>query len=410
MSKKGERRFTVGKDYVVCRSDPTEGAEAEAVTGESLLVGNLARIEVTDLINFINMARLTGVLTLVDGPTEKSLHFGNGELTFASSSANEDRIGEVLVRLGKINPRQLAAVSEEHRDDAKLGRFMVQQGLIAPQVLWEAIRQQVSEIFFGFIEASKGTFFFLDTEPADAAEFNLSLKTSSLLLEGVQRKDELSHYRKRIVDDEVVFARRTPLPTKELASNEKRILELVDGNSSVSDLTPLSQMDRFRTLKTLFHLLQAGFIEICKESLKPGRLKTPPAQEAQEQGGQSEERATRDVIGVFNEIFVEIHQAVCRHMTEAGALKALNAFFLNLDPALSGLFRGLELRKNGSLDEDALLRNLARAKPPDPRAFLTDGLKELFFFCVFEATSHLDPDEEETLMTRIHKLQKNLRT
>jgi hypothetical protein len=291
----------------------------------------------------------------------------------------------------------------------KIGRFMVQQELISPQVLWEGIRQQVREIFFGFLEQSRGVFFFFDAQPSAGRELNLSLTTHNLLLEGVQRKDELEHYRKKIPHDEVIFAKRHPLPTKELTSHERRILRLVDGKSNVSELAMLSQLERFSTLKTLFHLMQAGFVEVSMEWLPQREAPSgTPATKAEGARG-AEKRPLRDVIGVFNEIFMEILQALRRHMPDAGALKTLNSFFQNLEPQLARLFRGLKLSENGSLDAATLLRNLDTATPPDPRSMLTDGLKELFFFCIFEATSRLEPEEEEVLMKRVQKLQNNLR-
>jgi hypothetical protein len=398
----------LGEDYLVYRRDENETWKS-AETSEILLSGNLVHIEVADLINFLTMSRLTGILQLVDGEIEKSLHFHRGELVFAHSSDKDDRIGEVLVRLGKINQRQLEAVSIKFPGKMKIGRFMVQQELISPQVLWEGIRQQVREIFFGFLEQNQGVFFFLDAQPSAGRELNLSLTTHNLLLEGVQRKDELAHYRKRIPNDEMIFSKRHPLPTKELTSNERRILRLVDGNSNVSELAMLSQLERFSTLKTLFHLLQAGFVEILLEGPAPQEAPLEaPAMQA-EGGRDAEERPLRDVISVFNEIFMEILQALRRHLPDAGALKILNSFFQNLEPHLARLFRGLKLRENGALDAETLLKNLDAAGAADPRSMLTDGLKELFFFCVFEATSRLEPEEEEFLMERIQKLQNNLR-
>ncbi len=398
----------LGENHVVCRRDGPYPDDRISNTSRILLSGDLAIIEVADLVNYLTMSRLTGILILViDGSHEKSLHFNKGELVFANSSATEDRLGEVLVRLGQLNQRQLEAVSIKFPGNMKIGRFLVQQELISPQALWEGIRQQVREIFFGFLEADQGVFFLLDARPSASEELNLSLTTHSLLLEGVQRKDELAHFRKRIPSDEAVLRKRHPLPTKELTANERRLLNLVDGKQDISQLSRLSQLERFVTLKTLFHLMQTGFVEICEASVnepsREAKASTDPP------GAIANERQLRDIIGVFNEIYVEVLQALTQKMPAAGALKTLNAFFQNPEPHLGPLFRNIKLEEGGTLDASALLRNLRAMSPADAGTCLTDGLKELFFFCVFEATSRLDPSAEEALLERVQKLQKNLR-
>lgn len=397
----------LGDSYVVCRRGAPYPQDKIDSSSRVLLSGDLACVEVADLVNFLTMSRLTGILMLIDGEKQKSLHFDRGELVFANSSEPQDRIGEVLVRLGRLNQRQLEAVSIKFPGNMKIGRFMVQQELISPQVLWEGIRQQVREIFFGFLEANKGVFFFLMATPAAGEELNLSLTTHNLLLEGVQRKDELSHFRKRIPSDDTVLRKRDAIPAKDLTENEQRLFDLVDGRHTVTELAMLSQLERFATLKNLFHLMQSGFIEICEKPEEGAATQpSPPAAAARKT---LDERQMRDIIGVFNEIYVEILQALSQRMPASGALKSLNAFFQNPEPHLVDLFRGLRLRDDATLDADALLRNLKALRSPDAAVTLTDGLKELFFFCVFEATSRLDPSAEEALLERIQKLQKNLR-
>ena len=397
----------LGTDYVLCRRGEPPADAAETPAPDILLSGDFKRIDIADLVNFINMSRLTGVLRLIDGDKEKNLSFDAGEIVFAASNSQDDRIGEVLVRLGKLNQRQLEEISIKFPGNMKIGRFLVQQELISPQVLWEGIRQQVREIFFGALETDSGVFFLVDADAKAGAELNLSLATPNLLLEGVQRKDEMAYFRKRIPDDAVVLVKKHPLPTKELTANERRLLNTVDGKLAISEVARRSQIERFVVLKTLFHLLQAGFLDICEQPVTvPSRPAKAPAETV---AAGDQDRRLRDIIGVFNEIFVEILQSLRQRMPAAGALKALNAFFRNVESNLEALFSGVKLQRDGKLDVEALLRNLADLEPAERGTVLTDGLKELFFFCVFEATSRLESLEEDALLERIQKLQKSLR-
>jgi hypothetical protein len=373
----------------------------------ALLAGDLSRVDTPDLVNFLNMSRLTGILLLAGGERERALHVHRGEIVFAATNSPDERIGEVLVRLGKINHRQLDEVGKQFRGNMRIGRFLVLQELISPQVLWEGLREQVRQIFFACLEMARGEVYFLDPPSPEAPELNLSLTTRNLLLEGVQRKDELAHYRLKIPEG-AIFVRRDRPPAKELSDVEKRILRLVDGKSGVPQLAMLCQIDRFAALKTLFHLSQAGFIEIARAERAapaPPRPAPPPAGRT----ATASETRLREIVQVFNAIYGEIREALSHKLPPEGTLKTLNAFFQNLDPGLVPLFRGVRLSPAGALDPDALLRNLAACAASPREEFLTGALKELFFFCIFEATSRLEPHEEQSLLERVQKLQNDLR-
>jgi len=420
---------------LIRRGTPSRSLRPEG-SSEAFLAGDLSRIDAADLINFVNVIRLTGMLLLFEGSRERALYFHRGETVFAATNDPDERLGEVLVRLGRINHRQLEEVGKHFKaGKMRIGRFLVAQELISPQTLWEGLREQVREIFFGSMAARRGEFCFLDARRPEEAELNLSLSTRNLLLEGVQRKDELDHYRKRIPDDDIIFARRSPLPSKELSSNERKVLRLVDGKTSITQLSMLCQVDRFTTLKTLFHLTQAGFVEMVPTEPAAPRREVPSPAPAAPAGpspapvsatvsegpppgasptgspaGASPEGRLREVIGVFNVIYAEILLSLSRTMPIEGTIKTLNAFFHNLEPPLESVFRGVRINSDGTLDAQTLLRNVERTPPSERGDLLTSALKEFFFFSIFEATSRLDPAGERALLERVQALQNDLRS
>jgi len=439
-ASEGPRPFArFGADTLIFRRDSGARPLRPPGNGDAFLAGDLSRLDAADLINFVNVIRMTGMLLVADGAHERALYFYRGEVVFAATNDRDERLGEVLVRLGRINHRQLEEV-EKHfkKGKTRIGRFLVSQELISPQTLWEGLREQVREIFFGCLDARRGEFCFFDAKRPEEAELNLSLTTRNLLLEGVQRKDELEHYRKRIPDDDIIFGRRSPLPSKELSPNERKVLRVVDGKTSISQLAMLCQIDRFTALKTLFHLTQAGFVEmVAVESAAPRRVISaaapsvlsatvavsmpaavsapavpiPPATRVPEAPrAPSSEVRLREVIGVFNGIYAEILGSLAAKMPIEGTLKTLNAFFQNLEPAVARLFRGVRIGREGTLDAGALIRNFADTPSEGRENLLTSSLKEFFFFCIFEATSRLDPAGEQALLERVQALQNDLRS
>jgi hypothetical protein len=403
---------------------------------EAFLAGDLSRVDAADLINFLNVIRMSGMLLVFEGRLERALYFHRGEVVFAATTDPEERLGEVLVRLGRINHRQLEEVAKQFKGGkTRIGRFLVVQELISPQTLWEGLREQVREIFFASLAARRGGFCFFDAKRPEEAELNLSLTTRNLLLEGVQRKDELDHYRKRIPDDDIIFTRRSPLPSKELSANERKVLRLVDGKTSITQLSMLCQVDRFTTLKTLFHLTQAGFVEMIRTEPAAARREPPPpvpparseshagatatavspgapvqsAPPADAPAAPAPNARLGEIIGVFNAIYAEILRSLAGRMPLEGTIKTMNAFFSNLEPPAATVFRGARIGREGRLDAPTLLGNLEGLPPAGRQEILTAALKEFFFYCIFEATSRLDPEGEQALLGRVQALQNNLR-
>jgi hypothetical protein len=50
--------------------------------------------------------KITGILKLFQEKAVKSLYFKEGNIIYASSSEDEDRLGDVLLKIGKITKEQ----------------------------------------------------------------------------------------------------------------------------------------------------------------------------------------------------------------------------------------------------------------------------------------------------------------
>ena len=70
------------------------------------LQGSLAERDVPDLIHVLHQRRFSGVLTLTHGGMGRRVIVQEGRLVFASSSDPDDRMGELLLRQGRITLRQ----------------------------------------------------------------------------------------------------------------------------------------------------------------------------------------------------------------------------------------------------------------------------------------------------------------
>lgn len=69
---------------------------------EKTFAGDLARIEVPDLLTFLNLSQRTGLLLMERAEQQASIYFRGGRPIFASASKEGLRLPDMLVRLGKL--------------------------------------------------------------------------------------------------------------------------------------------------------------------------------------------------------------------------------------------------------------------------------------------------------------------
>ena len=89
---------------------------------------------------------------LHQGKAIKSLFFKEGSIIYASSSENEDRLGDILLKVGKITREQYQVSSDLIKKTGKRqGSILVEMGVITPKDLFEGLKNQIREIISSII-------------------------------------------------------------------------------------------------------------------------------------------------------------------------------------------------------------------------------------------------------------------
>ena len=68
-----------------------------------ILEGDLGRLDVPDVLSFLNMGRRTGVLALEKPDQETKLFFREGNPVYACSTKEDLHLGAMLVRMRKVS-------------------------------------------------------------------------------------------------------------------------------------------------------------------------------------------------------------------------------------------------------------------------------------------------------------------
>ena len=211
---------------------------------QKILEGDLAKIEVPDLLTFLNMGRRTGVLALERSEQETKLFFRDGRPVFATSTRDDLRLGSMLVRMGKVQADVLEKVLSGPKKPGRIGHALLAGNVLSEAELESFLKVQVSEVIFDSFAWRAGVFSFWDGVPPPSTAVTLDMDLQNLLMEGVRRIDERHRLSEVFPDLEMaVEAVANPERVKHsvtLTPDEWKVFFLVDGRRSLADICRLA--------------------------------------------------------------------------------------------------------------------------------------------------------------------------
>ena len=139
--------------------------------------GDLREQDLTQILMQLQEEKATGSLILQNRESIKSIHLKEGNIVYASSNVPGDRLGEVLLRLGRISPEQFHRSVELLRETGKQqGTILVEEGYITAKELFEGLKSQVREIIYSLFMWEEGQYRFVQEElPKHAISLQLDM-------------------------------------------------------------------------------------------------------------------------------------------------------------------------------------------------------------------------------------------
>lgn len=127
-------------------------------TGEAGGALDLSRELVAREIRRVCDERWSGVLVLEQGQVAKRLYFLKGDLAFAGSTLEEDRLGAHLYRAGKITEAQFrAAMRASEGTGRHIGGALRRAGVLTAGELLEAVSGQFERIVLSVLRWTSGS-------------------------------------------------------------------------------------------------------------------------------------------------------------------------------------------------------------------------------------------------------------
>lgn len=143
------------------------------------LSGDFHETPFSDVVAVLRLQKASGTLTCSAKGVDKSVFVRNGQIIFATSQDEKDRLGETLVRTGKITRAQLTKALEAHRKSAglkKIGAIFVEHGLVTPKDLFHGLKDQVRNIIHSLFLLAEGMYRFEENMPPDVIPLQINME------------------------------------------------------------------------------------------------------------------------------------------------------------------------------------------------------------------------------------------
>jgi hypothetical protein len=225
-------------ERIAAARDGGTGAGAPAAV-ES---GKVSDSDVAAQLGRLYLQRLTGRLVLRRDTVEKVVYFDRGAPILGLSSDPADRMGEMLVRQGRLTPAQLAQASESlPGTERRLGVVLVERGFIKPGDLRVVVRRHFEEIIHSAFAWEDGEWALGPGQP-DQEIVLLDQHPAALILEGIRRKYGAARLARCLGGGRQVFRLSAGAASTEIllrmgmTSEERAAVDLFDGARTLDEV------------------------------------------------------------------------------------------------------------------------------------------------------------------------------
>ncbi len=231
------------------------------------LKGNIQEVKLPHLLASLNRQRKTGTLMITTPVFTKKVFLVKGDAIFASSSFEDDRLGEMLIKAGKITMEQYdKSVEMLKKTGKRQGAILVELGYLTPKDLFWGVKYQVREIIYSLFQLEQAEFEFIEDEIPEHEVITLKMSMGNLIYEGVKRIDNWTRIKQEMTDSEAVLKlSHDPVAIFqdiELSPQDRQMLSFVDGKMTTKQLIDSSLVGSFEAMKILYVLLSIGVLEV----------------------------------------------------------------------------------------------------------------------------------------------------
>jgi curved DNA-binding protein CbpA len=228
--------------------------------------GKIKDYSLPKILAYLNRNRKTGTLIVSNPMFTKKVYLIKGDAIFASSTYEDDRLGEMLIKAGKITLEQYdASVELLKKTGKRQGAILVDLGYLTPKELFWGVKYQVKEIIYSLFQLEDAEYEFMEGEIPTQEVITLKMSMGNLVYEGVKRIDNWTRIKNEMPTvDSVLKLSNDPLTLfqdVELSQQDRKMLSLIDSVKTIKELIDSSWIGSFEAIKILYVLWSIGVLE-----------------------------------------------------------------------------------------------------------------------------------------------------
>jgi hypothetical protein len=252
------------------------------------LEGSLRDFDLFSLFNMIKIQGKHGTLVLSQGQEFIKVFFEHGEIVGCDSNQvrMEDRLGTMLVRLGRLTGEELLAMVQVQRQTLKrMGTLLLDSGKVTSSDLQDALFNQATAILHRSFRWTEGDYRFDSILPSDLdREHFVPIPVDTVLMEAARIQDEWPEVERRLPGMDIPLGRSPQAQALHL-DIDRDVSDVLDGKShlqtgasgltheqevvlsyfgepqTVNEAVQVSRYEELDTCKAIADLLAAGLLE-----------------------------------------------------------------------------------------------------------------------------------------------------
>jgi len=256
-----------------------EAAPSEKSAPMPAMRGRLEEKSVLELFYELHIKEWSGTLTLDREGVEKAVYFDKGQPTLAITSHEGDKLGEWLVKSGRISEIELKdALEIAGHEGKRLGTVLVNLSILAPEEIRSLVQRHMEEIIFSIFEWEDGAYKLSDINISRGEEILLEKSAANVIMDGVRRRYTLDMIKGSLGPPERIyqFSPHSAITISDirLSPSELKVVDLIDGKTNLAGIISSSSLTPLDTSRVLFSLLS---LKIIEEVRKEQAAETKPA-------------------------------------------------------------------------------------------------------------------------------------
>ena len=239
--------------------------------------------DVASLLGRLARESWSGRVAFRRDDVEKIVLFDEGRPIFASSSLAHDRMGELLVREGKITAEQIERAFEVvTQSGRRMGEILVDLGYLKRRELLPAVRRHVEDILYSLFSWESGSATAVAGGTGREEKIRLAAPPALLVVEGIRRKVGLDRLRRLVGPPATVLVPEKhaelldALADADLGPEERQTVELFDGERPLGDVLAAAPVGEEHVLQLSWALVALGLARV-RDTTTSRAAVAPPA-------------------------------------------------------------------------------------------------------------------------------------